>query len=299
MPRTRKRSLQDFDSPGIVRDTLPLDSIAPPLYNPRTYFDPEKLQQLADSFKDHGMIGRLTVRPVEGKERPYELVAGERRFRAARLANLTEVPVEIKELTDQQAIALALEENLNREDLNPIEETEGILQLLSLESGLEKSEITSLLYKMVKGRDVPTTFKEVVDKVFESIKNLTWQTFARDRLRLLNLPEPILEAIRQGNIEYTKGIEIAKVQNPSLRDELLKEAITNNLSLKDIKDKIAQHKGKTSTDYSDLSTEELIEDVRQTYQRFSRSKKVWSDQKNRKKIETLLKQLKSLIEEYD
>jgi ParB family chromosome partitioning protein len=152
---------------------------------------------------------------------------------------------------------------------------------------------------MVKGRDVPTTFKEVVDKVFESIKNLTWQTFARDRLRLLNLPEPILEAIRQGNIEYTKGIEIAKVQNPSLRDELLKEAITNNLSLKDIKDKIAQHKGKTSTDYSDLSTEELIEDVRQTYQRFSRSKKVWSDQKNRKKIETLLKQLKSLIEEYD
>ncbi len=297
MPRTRKRSLTDFESPGIVRDTLPLDSIAPPLYNPRTYFDPDKLQQLADSFKEHGMIGRLTIRPVEGKEQPYELVAGERRFRAALLANLTEAPVEIKELTDQQAIALALEENLNREDLNPIEETEGILELLSLTSGLEKPEITSLLYKMIKGRNVPTTFKEVVERVFESIKNLTWQTFARDRLRLLNLPDPILEAIKQGQIEYTKGIEIAKVQEQSVQDELLDEVITNNLSIKQIKEIVAQHKGNNNTDYSKLSTEELINDIRQTYQRFSRSKKVWSNQKNRKKIETLLKHLKSLIEE--
>ncbi len=297
MPRTSKRRLQDFESPGIVKDTLPLNSIASPLYNPRTYFDPEKLQQLAESFKEHGMIGRLTVRPIEGKEQPYELVAGERRFRAAQLANLAEVPVEIKELTDQQAIAVALEENLNREDLNPIEETEGILQLLSLESGLEKPEITSLLYKMIKGRNVPTTFQEVVFNVFESIKNLTWQTFARDRLRLLNLPDLILEAIKQGKIEYTKGIEIAKIQDQSVQDELLDDVITNNLSIKQIKDRIAQHKGKSNTDYSELSTEDLVNDIRQTYQRLSRSKKVWSNQKNRKKIETLLKHLKSLIDE--
>ena len=209
-------------------------------------------------------------------------MVGERRFRAAQLANLAEAPVEIKELTDQQAVSLALEENLNREDLNPIEETEGILQLLSLSSGREKPEITSILYKMIKGRDVPTTFKEVVVKVFESIKNLTWQTFARDRLRLLNLPEPILEAIKQGQIEYTKGIEIAKVQAQSVQDELLNEVITKNLSIKQIKDKIAQHKGKISTDYSDLSTEDLIKDFRQTYQRFSRSKKVWSNRLVRK-----------------
>ncbi len=297
MPRTSKRRLQDFESPGIVKDTLPLNSIASPLYNPRTYFDPEKLQQLAESFKEHGMIGRVTVRPIEGKEQPYELVAGERRFRAAQLANLAEVPVEIKELTDQQAIAVALEENLNREDLNPIEETEGILQLLSLESGLGKPEITSLLYKMIKGRNVPTTFQEVVFKVFESIKNLTWQTFARDRLRLLNLPDPILEAIKQGKIQYTKGIEIAKIQDQSVLDELLDDVITNNLSIKQIKERIAQHKGKSNTDYSELSTEDLVKDIRQTYQRLSRSKKVWSNQKNRKKIETLLKQLKSLIDE--
>ncbi len=293
----RKRRLQDFDEPGIVQDTLSLNSIAPPIYNPRTYFDSEKLEQLAESFKEHGMIGRLTVRPVEGREQPYELVTGERRFRAAQLANLVEVPADIRELTDRQAIALALEENLNREDLNPIEETEGILQLISLESNLEKPEITSLLYKMIKGRDVPTQFKEVVLNVFESIKNLSWKTFARDRLRLLNLPESILEAIQQGKIEYTKGVEIAKLQQKSEQNKLLEDAITNNLSIKQIKDKIALHKGNTSQDYSNLSTAELIKDVRETYQKLSRKKKVWSNQRNRKKIETLLKQLKSLIEE--
>ena len=168
---------------------------------------------------------------------------------------------------------------------------------MSLSSGLEKPEITSLLYKMIKGRNVPTNFFEVVEQVFESLKNLTWQTFPRDRLRLLNLPNPILEAIKQGQIEYTKGIEIAKVQSSSLQGELLNEVITNNLSIKQIKERIAQHKGKSNTDYSKLSTEELINELRQTYQRFSRSKKVWSNKQNRKKIETLLKQLKNLIEE--
>ena len=296
MPRNSKRRLQDFEPPGIVQDTLPIKSIASPLYNPRTYFDPEKLQQLAESFEEHGVIGRLTVRPIEGKDKPYELVAGERRFRAAQLANLKELPVDIKELTDQQAMAVALEENLNREDLNPIEETEGILQLLSLESGRGKTEITSLLYKMIKGRDVPTNFQEVVHKVFESIKNLTWKTFARDRLRLLNLPEPILQAIKQGKLEYTKGIEIAKVKDQLLQDGLLNEAITNDLSIKQIKDRISQNKGKSKPDYSELSTEELVQDIRQTYQKLARSKKIWTNQKNRKKIESLLTQLKSLIE---
>lgn len=295
----RKRSLIDFEDPGIIRDTISVNLIASPLYNPRTYFDSQKLDQLVESFAEHGMLGRLIVRSVDGKDKPYELVAGERRFRAAILANFTVVPVEVRELTDRQAIAIALEENLNREDLNPIEETEGLLQLLSIESNLEKSEITSLLYKMIKGRDVPTTFKEIVIDVFKSIKSLSWQTFARDRLRLLNLPDSILEAISQGKLKYTKGIEIAKVKSQSKQDKLLEEAINNNLSIKQIKQKIALYKGETKifNDYSNLSTEDLVKDVRHTYQKLSRNKKIWKNQKNRKKIEALLKQLKNLMDE--
>ena len=150
---------------------------------------------------------------------------------------------------------------------------------------------------MIKGRDVPTTFKEVISKVFGSIKSLSWQTFSRDRLRLLNLPEPIRKMISIGKLEYTKGIEIAKVKSKSAQDKLLTEAVSDSLSIKQIKDKIALHKEKTSNDYSSLSNEDLVKDVRQTYQKLSRNKKVWSNQKNRKTIETLLKQLKKLMDE--
>ncbi|MGB5633799.1 MAG: chromosome partitioning protein ParB, partial [Waterburya sp.] len=140
-------------------------------------------------------------------------------------------------------------------------------------------------------------FEASVTDLFNSLGRLNWQSFVKTRLPLLKLPEDILEALRAGQIEYTKAKAISQLKDEEFRNELLKEAITNNLSLNDIKDKISQHKGKTSTDYSDLSTEDLIKDFRQTYQKFSRSKKVWSEPKNRKKIETLLKQLKSLIDE--
>ena len=116
-------------------------------------------------------------------------------------------------------------------------------------------------------------------------------------MRLLNLAESILSAIiRQGQIEYTKGITIGRIKDPEFRDKLLEEAIADNLSLNEIEQKIAGFKNNRSTDYSNLSTDELIQDLRQTYQKFSRNKKIWSEQKNRKKIEALLKQLKNLLD---
>ena len=113
---------------------------------PRRYFDPDKLEQLTLSVKEHGILEPLLVRPL--KDGNYELVAGERRFRAATAASLTEVPVVVKELTDSEALQLALVENLQREDLNPVEETEGILQLLALNLEIETQEVVSLLYQM-------------------------------------------------------------------------------------------------------------------------------------------------------
>ncbi|MGB5633460.1 MAG: chromosome partitioning protein ParB, partial [Waterburya sp.] len=140
-------------------------------------------------------------------------------------------------------------------------------------------------------------FEASVTDLFNSLGRMNWESFVKTRLPLLKLPRDILEALRAGQIEYTKAKAISQLKDKDFKDELLFEAIANNLSLNDIKSRIAQHKGKSNTDYSELSTEELLKDVRQTYQRFSRSKKVWSDRKNRKKIETLLKQLKSLIED--
>ena len=99
------------------------------------------------SIKSQGLLSRLIVRRISGTD-SYELVAGGRRFRAARKAGLAEVPVIVKKLTDDEALEIAITENLQREDLNPLEETEGILRLLSSRLDIPSIEIPSLLVKM-------------------------------------------------------------------------------------------------------------------------------------------------------
>ena len=294
MPRKRPQFKEFLDSePSTSNESLiPIDEIILSESQVRHYFNQEKLEQLAESIKQHGVLEPLLITPKN------ELIAGERRLRASKIAGLTQLPVKILDVSSSEAKTLAIVENLQREDLNPVEETEGILELLQLKLNCDRENVLSLLYKMNKGDDnVIIPDAKAVEDTFESLGKLKWESFVINRLRLLNLPEPILEAIRQGEIEYTKGTRIARVKDEEFRDELLEETITNNFSINEIKDKIAQHKGKQQTDYSKLSTEDLIKDVRQTYQRFSRNQKVWSNRKNRKKIETLLKQLKSLVEE--
>ena len=103
--------------------TLRISEIEPNREQPRKYFDEEALTELADSIRQHGVIQPLLVRPMENGT--YQLVAGERRWRASRMAGLTEVPVVIKDLSEIEAMELALIENLQRQDLNPIEEWNG------------------------------------------------------------------------------------------------------------------------------------------------------------------------------
>ncbi len=108
--------------------TLPVDRIEPSRFQPRKDIDLERLRELADSIKAHGVVQPVVVR-VGGNDR-YELVAGERRWRAARLAGLTEIPVVVRKLDDRAALALALIENIQREDLNPLEQAEAMHRLL-------------------------------------------------------------------------------------------------------------------------------------------------------------------------
>ena len=108
--------------------TLKISEIEPNKKQPRQDFEPEALNELSDSIAQHGVLQPLVVRPVFGDG--YEIVAGERRFRAARMAGLTEVPVVIRELTDEQTIELALIENLQREDLSDLELAMGYQSLI-------------------------------------------------------------------------------------------------------------------------------------------------------------------------
>lgn len=275
----------------LTSSTVQLDKIVLPATQPRRYFDPQAMQSLVESVKQNGILQPLLVRPVGDK---YELVAGERRYRAAQTAAFTSVPVNVREMSDEQAVQYALTENLQREDLNPVEETEGTLQLLALRLGCETAQVSSVLYRMdneAKGkitRNVSGNYEaEIVEKVFAELGKISWQSFVRTRLPLLKLPEEILSALRAGQIEYTKGKEIAKLTSKEERIELLEAAISLALPLSEIQ---RQVKAKQPS----VTPPPLQSRLEATYKQAKKSK-VWDNPQKQKKLESLLKQLEALM----
>ncbi len=270
---------------------------------PRRYFDAEKLEQLVQSVKQHGILEPLLVRPLPDNQ--YELVAGERRYRAAVKLELAEVPVVVRELSDTKALQLALVENLQREDLNPIEETEGILQLLALKLNLTEPEIPPLLYQMknafekdlgkdsdVRDNVIPnpeSDSEQGVQGVFSDLGLMSWYSFTCNRLPLLRLPNDILGALRRGEIEYTKAKAIAQVKDETERLALLEDAIASSLSLSQIRERV-----KASQPPPEQG--EFAARIDATTKRVKKSK-VWENTSKRQKLESLLKQLEELISE--
>lgn len=153
---------ESFEPAG--SNTLPVETLRPSRYQPRHFFDEDDLQELADSIRENGILQPILVRPTPGAETDYEIIAGERRWRAAQLARLHQVPVTIRDLTDLEALELALVENLQREDLSALEEAEGYSQLMK-----EFNHTQELLARSV-------------GKSRSHVANM---------LRLLNLPDPV------------------------------------------------------------------------------------------------------------
>ena len=297
MARTRK-PVEDFifrgEKTGAVQVAF-LTDIKLPDYQPRQYFDETKLEELAQTIKTHGVLEPLLVRKLPRKNQ-FELVAGGRRYRAASKAGLTEVPVIVRELSDEQALEIAIIENLQREDLNPVEETEGILKLLSKRLKINIEEVSPLLHqlqKQVRGRSANNVIGsekvESIQGVFESLGLMELDSFISNRLPLLNLPIDILEALRAGKIEYTKAKAIARIQDKDARKQLLEEAIANSLSLSQIRELVkAEQEPKQQ---SELKTR-----FDATYKQAKKAKQLWSDAKKRKQLESLLAKLEKLIE---
>lgn len=282
-------------------ERLAVSQISFPKQQPRRYFDPEKMEQLVLSIKEHGILEPLLVRSLENSDK-YELVAGERRYRAAKEAGLTEIPVVIRELSDEQAIQIALIENLQREDLNPVEETEGVLQLLSLKLQMPTSDVPKLLYRMqheAKGNVAHNVMGSDEDKavqsVFAALGTMTWESFVNNRLPLLNLPQDVLEALRQGKIAYTKAQAIARVKDDGHRQELLDSAIIEDLSLVQIKERIGLLKANSS---QELKTKipPLKSRMDEAYRLIKRSK-IWNDPEKQKQLEKAIALLESLASE--
>jgi ParB family chromosome partitioning protein len=274
--------------------SIAITQIKLPSSQPRRYFDPQKIEELSRSIKELGVLEPLLVRPLSGGD--YELVAGERRLRAAQIAELTEVPVVIREMDDITTSRVQLVENLQREDLNPIEETEGILELLSIELGVSINEVISVLNSAAnaKKRSLDLTenvFRqlETIESVLSGIGRFSAESFRVSRIPLLNLPADVLLVLRQGKLEYTKARAIARLGDESTRKQLLEDAIAYNLSLNEIKRKIKEIEQQSKPEA--LSIKDQIDD---TLRKLKQSK-VWDDPKKKAKVEKLLAQLDALI----
>lgn len=276
-----------------------LSQICLPSQQPRRYFDPQAMQELVDSVRQHGILAPLLV--CSKAQDKYELVAGERRYRAAQLAGLEEVPVVIRELTDEEAFELALLENLQREDLNPVEETEGIVQLLANKLNRTQESVIALLNQAAHPeRDsvdnvIHSREWKKVQEVFSSLGKFTPESFRTNRLPLLNLPSEVLRALRQGRIAYTKARAIARVKDERQRNTLLETAISEDLSLSQIKDLIKSLKGATALEDKNQHPP-LKRRMDTAYARVKKSK-IWDNPKKKGKLEKLLNQLEALLDD--
>ena len=184
-------------------NTLPLRDIEPDKDQPRREFDEETLAQLAKSIEEHGILQPIAVRSTPSGG--YKIIAGERRWRAARLAGLNEVPVVIRDVTDEQAMELALIENLQREDLDPVEEAFGYRQLM------DKCELTQ---------------EQAAKKLGKS------RSAIANSLRLLSLPSEILEFLKIGALQMGHAKVILGLETEELKLQAAKMVVENDLNVR-------------------------------------------------------------------
>ena len=197
-------------APSGAPSALPISQLQAGKYQPRTRMDEGALNELAASIKTQGIMQPVLVRPVDGGR--YEIIAGERRFRAAQLAGLEEIPVLVREVDDQAAAAMALIENIQREDLNPLEEAQGIARLIS---------------------DFDFTHEQAAHAVGRS------RSAVSNLLRLVNLAQPVQTMLMAGDIDMGHARALLSVDNAS-QISLASHVVAKRLSVRETEKLVAR-----------------------------------------------------------
>jgi ParB family transcriptional regulator, chromosome partitioning protein len=223
---------------------LRLEQIVYGAHQPRKRFEPKAMAELCDSVRAWGVLQPILVRPI-GDDR-FEIVAGERRFMASERTGRATIPAVVREMSDAEALEVALLENLQRENLSEIEEAEGLLGLLSVRLGRSLAETVSLLYRMDNEHKAKVTLQilgseaeKIVEATFGAVGKLTWQSFVATRLPLLKLPGDLIEALRCGEISPLRARLIARVSDSEERRAVLETAQREGWSNAQLRERIA------------------------------------------------------------
>ena len=185
----------------VVVKQIPIVQISPNPDQPRKTFNEKELNELADSIRKQGVLVPIILRAVKDKPYLYEIVAGERRYRAAQIAGLAEIPALVKSLSDNNAMEIALIENVQRENLNPIEEAEGYENLMN-KCGYSMADVSRLIGKS--------------------------ESYIRNLMRINSLPDSVKQLIKEGKISASHARTIAVSDNP---EQLAHDIINNNLTV--------------------------------------------------------------------
>lgn len=196
---------------------LPLSVMKPGPFQPRKVFAKESIDELAASLKQHGMVQPIVVRPKPGVTGEYEIIAGERRWRAAQIVPMHEVPVVIQDIDDKTALEIALIENLQRADLNPLEEAKAYQRLID-EYNYKHEQLATVLGKS--------------------------RSHISNMLRLLQLPETVQEKLMDGSVSMGHARALINAENP---EAILEQILKNNLSVRDTEKLAANKNARTKT----------------------------------------------------
>ena len=227
---------KQIDKPQNTRkpNTVSISDLSRNPYQPRQYFSEEKLDELANSIKQNGIIQPIAVRPNKNENGKYEIVAGERRWIAAQRAGLHEIPVIILNLSDVESLEVAIVENIQRDDLNPIEEARGY-QRLSQEFKYDHESISKLMSKS--------------------------RSHVSNTLRLLTLPSDVVAMIEEGTLSSGQARPLIGISNAS---SIAEEIVSKNYSARKVEYLIRNKKGNTKekqVDTNILKTQERIEKI--------------------------------------
>ncbi len=279
-------------------ELIPIAKIVRSPLQPRQFFAQASIDSLAKAFKEHGFRGALNVRPLANGT--YELVAGERRWRAAQQAQLETVRCIVDTYTDEEALEFALMENLQREDLSKLEETEGILHFIEVKLGITREQAISIIRteghsdKASRSDVAPSEEMRRIEALL-SLFNIGLQTFRTKNLRTLSLPDDLKAAHLERSLPYSSALELSKLKNDDERQMLLTEALKEGLSVRDIKSQVQNVLAERDSSPKHKNTN-LVE-------RFDKIAKQVKSQSSAiktgkvKRIEKLLSELESLLSE--
>ncbi|BDH63806.1 stage 0 sporulation protein J [Lysinibacillus sp. PLM2] len=203
-------------------------------YQPRKIFDDEAIEELAQSIIEHGIIQPIVVRKKGSK---YEIVVGERRYRAAKLANLEEVPAIVKEMSDEQMMEVAILENLQREDLTPIEEAEAYQSLI------EKLNFTQ---------------EDLAKRLGKSRPHIT------NHIRLLQLPEEVRNLVNDGSLSMGHGRTLLGLKNKRRIPELANKVIKHSLNVRQLENLIKEYNSEVSRETSKKVNKDIFVQAKET-----------------------------------